>query len=80
MNINSVSTNNYNNNNFVKFTGRTRAEALMASVLAENGISAKSSKLVKKLSYLIEEEWAAKRKNGDIMEAPLPDMMEIWLL
>ena len=44
MNINSVSTNNYNSNNFVKFTGRTRAEALMASVLAENGISAKSSK------------------------------------
>lgn len=70
MKINSVSTNNYNSNNLVKFTGRTRAEALMASVLAENGISAKSSKLVKKLSYLIEEEWAAKRKSGDIMEAP----------
>ena len=55
MNINSVSTNNYNSNNFVKFTGRTRAEALMASVLAENGISAKSSKLVNK-AWIAEAE------------------------
>lgn len=70
MNINSVSTNNYCNYNSVKFTGRTRTEALMENVLAENGISIKSSKLVKKLSHLIEEDWATKRKNGAVMEAP----------
>lgn len=75
MNVNSVSINNYSNTNSLNFTGRLRRNPIgitpqLENVIVENGISLKSVKLVKKLSHLIEEDWAKIRKSGNSMETP----------
>ena len=75
MNVNSISINNYCNNNSLYFEGRLRRNPIgitpqLENVIVENGISLKSAKLVKKLSHLIEEDWAKIRKSGKVMEAP----------
>lgn len=74
MNVNSVSINNYSNANSIKFAGRGLSRPLLApqmeNIITENGISLKSEKLVKKLSHLIEEDWARIRKAGTPMVKP----------
>lgn len=74
MNVNSVSINNNNSTNSLKFTGLGMARAKLQqpndNIISENGISLKASKLVKKLSHLIEEDWTKIRKSGYLSEKP----------
>lgn len=71
MNINSISKANLPRKGYKSIEVRNKLTNELMEAIMEHGITKKSENIVKKVGYMIAEDWARLRKAGGIIDTPV---------